>query len=82
MHGASTLHHRRTLVLNEKGSVAAVESFPTRPEGFFEAASGLLVCPGHDASALAETLYRYETLLDEVHRSYIPDRDPYLAAIS
>jgi hypothetical protein len=55
--------------LNEKGSVAAVESFPLRPQGFSEVASRLLGCPGRDAPALAETVSRYGALLDEVRRS-------------
>jgi predicted nucleotidyltransferase len=55
--------------LNEEGSVAAVESFPARPEGFSEEASRLLGCPGHDARTLAESISRYEALLDEVRRS-------------
>jgi hypothetical protein len=55
--------------LNEKGSVAAVESFPARPEGFSEEVSRLLGCPGHDAHTLAESMSRYEALLDEVRRS-------------
>ena len=55
--------------LKEKGSVAAVASFPLRPQGFPEGASRLLGCPGRDARALAETVSRYETLLDEVRRS-------------
>lgn len=55
--------------LNEKGSVAAVESFPLRPQGFSEVASRLLGCPGSDASTLAETVSCYEALLDEVRRS-------------
>jgi predicted nucleotidyltransferase len=55
--------------LNEKGSVAAVETFPVRPEGFSEAASRLLGCPGEDANALAEGVSRYEALLDDVRQS-------------
>ena len=55
--------------LNEKGSVAAVDSFARRPEGFSAAASRLLGRPGHDAKALAESLSGYEALLGEVRRS-------------
>lgn len=58
--------------LNEKGSVAAVEAFPVRPEGFFEAASRLLGCTGLDAHALRRSVSRYEALLDEVRRSCGP----------
>jgi predicted nucleotidyltransferase len=55
--------------LNEKGSVAAVEAFPARPEGFSETASRLLGCPGQDSGTLAEAVSRCEALLDEVRRS-------------
>jgi hypothetical protein len=55
--------------LNEKGSVAAVEAFPVRPEGFSEAASRLLGCTGLGAHALRQSVSRYEVLLREVRRS-------------
>jgi hypothetical protein len=55
--------------LNEKGSVAAVESFPARPEGFSEEVSRLLGCPGHDDPTLAESISSYEAILEEVRRS-------------
>lgn len=55
--------------LNEKGSVAAVEALPVRPEGFSEAASRLLGRPGLDANALLASVSRYEALLDEVRWS-------------
>jgi Domain of unknown function (DUF4037) len=49
--------------VNEKGSVLAADSFAVRPEGFGEAASELLGCPGRDAETLAHSLSRYEVLL-------------------
>jgi predicted nucleotidyltransferase len=55
--------------LNEKGSVAAVEALPVKPEWFSEAASRLLACPGPDAKALPESVSRCELLLGEVRRS-------------
>ncbi len=59
--------------LNEKGSVAAVEAFPARPEGFSEAATRLLACPGPDAEALAASVSRCELLLDGVRRSCVAE---------
>jgi predicted nucleotidyltransferase len=55
--------------LNEKGSVGTVDSFAAKPEGFSEAASRLLGCPGQDAGALAGSVSRYEELLAEVRES-------------
>ncbi len=56
-------------LLNEKGSVRAVDSFAVRPEGFGETASELLGCPGRDAKALTQSLLRYEALLAAVRES-------------
>jgi predicted nucleotidyltransferase len=55
--------------LNEKGSVAAVDSMAAKPEGFSEAASWLLGCPGRDAGALGRSISRYEGLLAQVRES-------------
>jgi hypothetical protein len=55
--------------LNEKGSMAAVDSMAAKPEGFSEAASWLLGCPGRDSAALARSISRYEGLLDQVRES-------------
>lgn len=56
-------------LLNEKGSVRAVDSFAVGPEGFGETASELLGCAGRDAESLTESLSRYEELLGAVRES-------------
>lgn len=54
-------------IINEKGSVQAVDSFVIKPEGFVETVSGLLGYPGQETDTLLQSLSRYEALLDEVH---------------
>jgi hypothetical protein len=55
--------------LNEKGSVEAVDSMMAKPEGFSEAASRLLGCPGQDLVTLARSVSHYEGLLAQVRES-------------
>jgi hypothetical protein len=59
--------------LNEKGSVEAIDPMTARPEGFSEAVSRLLGCPGRDSKGLAGSVSRYEGLLAQVRDSCLSE---------
>lgn len=56
----------REYFVNEKGSVAAVEGFAVRPEGFARQVAEVLGSPGADAKALAASPDTLGALIEEI----------------
>lgn len=63
----------RRYFLNEKGAVAAVDTFPLRPDGFSRIVSRVLAHPGHSQSALGASIEELESLVQSVRELAEPE---------
>lgn len=58
--------------VNEKGSVAAVDTFSTRPARFVHVVRAVLAEPGHTTDELSASLERFTALVDQATRLASP----------
>lgn len=64
-------------LINEKGSVAATDSLPLRPEDFRETVESVLACPGKTSKQLVSNIRRLEEITKVVEKLCAePLRDP------
>jgi predicted nucleotidyltransferase len=68
-------------LINEKGSVAATDNLPLRPEDFRETVESVLACPGKTSKQLVSNIRRLEEITKVVEKLCAePLRDPENAA--
>ncbi|MGI8553714.1 MAG: hypothetical protein ACR2PL_23435 [Dehalococcoidia bacterium] len=58
-------------LINEKGSVQAVDMLALRPSGFSQSVAAVLAAPGTGAEQLAASVQRFEQLVEEVQMIWV-----------